>query len=69
MLDAGARYLVQQLVPIEGDGAVQTPAPFFDQLLDGGVEMDGAWMQQAGLPMPRTTAETCFIVRLRKLSA
>ena len=69
MLDASARYHVAQLVPIEGDGAVQTSAPFFEQLLDGGLEMDGAWMQQAGLPMPRTTAETCFIVRLRKLQA
>lgn len=69
MLDAGARYHVEQLVPIEGDGAVQTPAPFFDALRDGGVELDGAWIAHAGLPMPRATAETCFIVRLRKVPA
>jgi alpha-galactosidase len=67
MVDASARYHVEQLVPIEGDGAVQTPAPYFAKMLESGVEMDGAWIQLAGLPMPRTTAETCFIVRLRKL--
>ena len=67
MLDAGARYHVEQLAPIEGEGAVMSPSPFFDALRDGGLELDGAWMVQAGLPMPRTTAETCFIVRLQKV--
>jgi alpha-galactosidase len=69
MLDANARYRVQQLVAIEGDGAMQSPSPFFTELLSTGVDMDGAWIAHAGLPMPRTTAETCFIVRLRKLDA
>jgi alpha-galactosidase len=67
MLDPQARYQVEQLVPIADDGAVQSPAPFFDQLQAGGVELHGAWLAQAGLPMPRTTAETCFIVRLRRV--
>ncbi|WP_114968498.1 alpha-galactosidase [Rhodoferax ferrireducens] len=69
MLDAAVRYHVEQLAPIEGEGAVLSPSPFFDALRDGGLELDGAWMAQAGLPMPRTTAETCFIVRLQKVSA
>lgn len=67
MLDAGARYHVEQITPIEGEGAVMSPSPFFDALRDGGLELDGAWMVQAGLPMPRSTAETCFIVRLQKV--
>jgi alpha-galactosidase len=67
MLDPQARYHAQQLVPIAGEGAVQSPAPFFDQLQADGVELDGAWLAQAGLPMPRATAETCFIVRLRRV--
>ena len=67
MLDATARYHVEQLVPIAGDGAVQSPAPFFTALQNGGVALDGAWLAQAGLPMPRATAETCFIVRLKKV--
>ena len=66
MLDTTAHYHVQQLVAIQGDGAVQSPAPFFDELGDGGVTLHGAWLHACGLPMPRTTAETCFIVRLRK---
>ena len=69
MLDANARYRVQQLVAIEGDGAMQSPSPFFTELLSTGIDMGGAWIAHAGLPMPRTTAETCFIVRLRKLDA
>ncbi|MEY3124244.1 MAG: hypothetical protein RLZZ573_764 [Pseudomonadota bacterium] len=68
MLDATARYHLAQLAPIAGDGAVQTPSPFFTQMQNGGVEFDGAWLTEAGLPMPRTTAETCFIVRLRKIN-
>ena len=68
MLDPGIRYLVEQLVSIEGDGAVQSPAPFFTALQAGGVELEGAWLQNAGLPMPRATAETCFIVRLKKVA-
>ena len=67
MLNPQARYQVEQLVPIADDGAVQSPAPFFNQLQAGGVELHGAWLGQAGLPMPRATAETCFIVRLRRL--
>nr|WP_315247314.1 alpha-galactosidase [uncultured Albidiferax sp.] len=67
MLDAAARYQVAQLVPIAGEGAVQSPAPFFTALQNGGTELDGAWLAQAGLPMPRATAETCFIVRLKKV--
>jgi alpha-galactosidase len=68
MVDANSRYHVEQLAPIEGDGAVQSPAPFFADLQNGGVALDGAWLTHAGLPMPRTTAETCFIVRLRKVT-
>ncbi|MEY4884350.1 MAG: hypothetical protein RIS34_2204 [Pseudomonadota bacterium] len=68
MLDATSRYHVEQLVSIEGDGAVQSPAPFFADLQNGGVAFDGAWLVHAGLPMPRATAETCFIVRLRKVN-
>jgi alpha-galactosidase len=64
MLDAAVRYRVEQLVAIDGDGAQMTPAPYFAELQQGGVALDGAWLAHAGLPMPRTTAETCFIVRL-----
>jgi alpha-galactosidase len=29
--------------------------------------LDGAWLAQAGLPTPRTRAETAYIVRLEKV--
>jgi alpha-galactosidase len=69
MLDASARYHVQQLVQIEGEGAVMTTSPFFDTVGGAGLELDGAWIAHAGLPMPRATTQTCFIVQLRKVPA
>jgi alpha-galactosidase len=30
------------------------------------VLLDGAWLAEAGLPLPRALAETAFIVRLRR---
>jgi len=69
MLDAASRYHVECVVP---DGlataALQfSTAPFFEALAEGGVALDGAWLAQAGLPLPRSAAESCFIVRLRKI--
>ena len=70
MLDASARYCVRQVLP-EGTprptGRHHT-SPFFDAINDAeGFAVDGAWLTQAGLPMPRVNAETAFIVHLQKL--
>lgn len=70
MLDTGARYRLHQVLP-EGarraTGRHNTNA-FLDALnTPEGVEMAGAWLAQAGLPVPRAQAETAYIVRLRKL--
>ncbi|MBU3722873.1 MAG: alpha-galactosidase, partial [Limnohabitans sp.] len=70
MLDPQANYVVQQLVPagtILPTGAHNT-APFFDALnTPNGVTLDGAWLQHAGLPLPRAQAETAFIVQLTRI--
>ena len=67
MLDPGARYRVEQILP-EGTAAPtgrHNTAPFFDALRTAdGLVLDGAWLAHAGLPMPRVQAETAFIVRL-----
>jgi alpha-galactosidase len=70
MLDAAARYRVRELLP-EGTqrrtGRHDT-APFFDAINGPeGLIIDGAWLAQAGLPMPRVQAETAFIVQLQKV--
>ncbi|MDG0835383.1 alpha-galactosidase [Pelomonas saccharophila] len=70
MLDGAARYRVTQLLP-EGSklpsGRHET-TPLHDALRSPeGLVLDGAWLAQAGLPMPRVQAETAFIVRLQKL--
>ena len=68
MLDAGARYHAEEVVP---DGAPanhhHSSAPLFTALREGGVEFDGAWLAQSGLPLPRALAETCFFVRLKRV--
>jgi len=68
MLLADARYLVQELQPAGAHGAAHhTSAPLFEQLRGAGVEMAGAWLAEAGLPLPRALAETACIVQLRRL--
>lgn len=72
MLDAGARYQVTQLLPegVDPRAGQHGSAPFFEQLrTEQGLVLDGAWLAQAGLPMPRALAETAFIVRLQRLEA
>ncbi|MBK7613029.1 MAG: alpha-galactosidase [Burkholderiales bacterium] len=70
MLDSSVRYRLRQVLP---EGTVRptgrhNTAPFFDALnTPEGLVVDGAWLAQAGLPMPRVQAETAFIVHLQKL--
>ena len=70
MLDTQARYRVREVQPegtLRATGRHHT-APFFDAInTDTGLEVHGAWLVSAGLPLPRSNAETAFIVRLTKL--
>jgi alpha-galactosidase len=68
MLDTGVRYRVQEVLPADGAPAGQHgTAPFFETLRTEGLSLDGAWLAQAGLPLPRAWAETAFIVRLTRV--
>ncbi|MBN8488299.1 MAG: alpha-galactosidase [Burkholderiales bacterium] len=70
MLEAGARYRLRVVTP---DGLPESQlfcgsAPFFDALrMPEGVVLDGDWLRHGGLPLPRSLAETGFIVHLHKL--
>lgn len=69
MLDAGTRYRLHALAPAgtQRPSGPHHTAPFFDALhTPQGVAMDGAWLREAGLPLPRAQAETAFIVRLQR---
>lgn len=70
MLDAAARYRVREILPegtVRPSGRHNT-APFFDAInAPDGLEIDGAWLVNAGLPMPRVQAETAFIVRFERV--
>ena len=69
MLDTAARYRASSVAPAGELGAAwfHSTAPFFDALRHGGVELDGAWLAHAGLPVPRATAEACSIVHLQRV--
>ncbi len=68
MLCADARYRIREVLP-EGTArstSRHATAPFFDALNTAeGVIANGAWLVNAGLPMPRVNAETAFMVRLQ----
>ena len=55
------------------DGAVRPSGrhhtnPFYDTLnSEESPVLDGAWLAQAGLPMPRVQAETALLVHLQKV--
>ena len=70
MLQPASRYRVRQVLP---DGAVRPSGrhhtnPFYDALnSEEAPVLDGAWLAQAGLPMPRVQAETALLVHLQKV--
>jgi alpha-galactosidase len=69
MLDNAARYRVSSVAPAGEQDAqwFHSTSPFFTVLKNEGVEFDGAWLAHAGLPVPRATAEACFMVRLQRV--
>jgi len=71
MLDTAARYQVRQLLPegVNPASGNHGTAPLLEALRTQGVDFDGAWLAHAGLPLPRASAETAFVVELRKLPA
>ena len=71
MLPPEDRYQARELRP-EGNAQEAShhgSAPFFETLRTTGLTLDGAWLAQAGLPLPRAQAQTCFIVHLQRLRA
>lgn len=69
MLASGARYRLRQLLPegTQRETGRHHTSPFFDALnAPEGLEADGAWLAQAGLPTPRAWAETAFLVHLQR---
>jgi alpha-galactosidase len=71
MLDAKSRYRLRVITP---DGLPESQlycgtAPFFEALrTPEGAVLDGDWLRQGGLPLPRGLAETAFIVHLQNVS-
>ena len=70
MLDADRRYRLRVVTPdgLPAGALYDGSAPLFDALRTSeGVVMDGDWLRQAGLPLPRCKGETAFIVHLQAL--
>jgi alpha-galactosidase len=70
MLEPQRAYRLRLVLP-DGLGAgdcLDGSAPWFDALCSpDGVVAQGDWLRQAGLPLPRSKAETPFIVHLEAL--
>ena len=67
MLDHGARYRITQVSAGAQPAHWQSAAALDAINSPAGLVMDGAWLAQAGLAMPRTKAEVAHIVHLQKL--
>ena len=69
MLQSGARYRVSQVLPEGADpkDGTHSSSAFFETLRGAGALLDGAWLAEDGLPLPRALAETAFIVRLTRV--
>ncbi len=64
MLDPGKSYLVERIEPKGPAAHAPQTAPLFEAMRAGGVEMSGAWLGQAGMPVPAMKAESCAIFRI-----
>lgn len=69
MLDTATRYRVARVLPQGRHDTHWLPntAPLFTAIEEGGVEFDGAWLAQQGLPTPQMSAETCYIVHVKRV--
>ena len=67
MLDARTRYRIREVRPLIADDRTAYGAPLLDAYAGAdGVVADGAWLVNAGLPIPRTKAETAVIFHIRR---
>ena len=70
MLDRHANYRLRQIEPAGSRGRplYDTTTPWLEALREpAGVTAHGAWLAEAGLPLPRAKPETAFIVHLQRL--
>ncbi len=70
MLDRSARYRLRQVEPDSqiGRRSLDSTAPWLESLRgEPGALIDGAWLAEAGLALPRCKAETAFMVHLSRL--
>lgn len=68
MLDRQARYQLQRIEPAVHEWS---SSPLHQALLDGQspVQAHGAWLAEAGLPLPRMQAESCLIIQIRRMES
>ena len=70
MLDRSARYRLRQIEPAgsRGRALYDTTTPWLQALRsEAGCIADGAWLAEAGLAVPRSKAETAFILHLQRV--
>ena len=66
MAEPDRAYRVRRVDPAD-DRRAPPSAPALDALRGDGLVVDGAWLAQAGLPIPRMNAEACAVFEVRTL--
>ena len=64
-LGVSKRYTLKRIDPCAGRD--QTGPPAFMALSESGIDMDGAWLSDVGLPLPAMKAETALVIEGRSL--
>lgn len=67
MVDGRRAYQVRRIDSLEQGRREAPSAPLLDALRGEGVEIQGAWLAQVGLPLPPMQAETCAVFQVRAL--
>lgn len=65
MLDARKTYRLERVDPmLPAAHSFAVASPLDTAMREGGAAFDGAWLAQAGLPLPRMAAESAVVIRL-----
>jgi alpha-galactosidase len=70
MLDRTANYRLKQIEPelTRGKQLYDTTTPWLQALRsEDGVVVNGAWLMESGLALPRAKAETAFVLHLQRI--
>ena len=67
MVERERSYRIRRVDPRDDGPHAAASSPLLDALRDEGLVIDGAWLAQAGLPIPPMKAEACAVLTVSAL--